>query len=343
MTVSRLSFLGTAIVLLTCLACSSRPESRVVTRTPEAPPARPEPTVAISERVPTVPEPVPEPIAECLVPGVPFDASRLPKPGPGKTIVAGVTFRETTLARDGVPMTLWIYTPEPLPAKKLACVLIAPAGTPLVHGVGLTDEDRDEHLPYAKDGYAVVAYSLDGGVDTDPGMTFKEGVKAFLAADLGIANARAALDYVAAQLPEIDVTRVVVAGHSSAGTLALQLAENEPRVKAAIAYAPVVNLESWSRLDLDALDIPEVREAQMRLSPDRGISRLACPTFLFHADDDSNVLTRQIEGFAEELRKVNGRTVYETVPTGEHYSSMIDEGIPKALAWLRAQPDIHSN
>ena len=60
---------------------------------------------------------------------------------------------------------LWIYLPEK-PKGKLPLILIAPAGSPLFHGMALAQDDEYEHIPYARAGFAVVAYELDG--DTGP-------------------------------------------------------------------------------------------------------------------------------------------------------------------------------
>ena len=58
---------------------------------------------------------------------------------------------------------LWIYEPEG--SEKRPCILIAPAGSTLMEGMSLGEEDQDEHVPYVQAGFVVIAYSLDGGSD----------------------------------------------------------------------------------------------------------------------------------------------------------------------------------
>ncbi|MFN7975546.1 MAG: prolyl oligopeptidase family serine peptidase [Acidobacteriota bacterium] len=333
---ARIALLGVAVVLATD-GCSDTSATKVASSSRARPRLIEQPEPASSPAA-TPGTPIP-----ALPQAPPFDAASAPMPGGPQTVVEGVSLRIAKFQRGGEPMTLWIYEPDPLPERKLPCVLVAPAGTPLVYGNELGKGDMVEHVPYAERGYAVVAYSLDGPVARGaPDSVFDVGARKFLAAELGVANARAAIDYIAAQLPEIDPARIAVAGHSSAATLALQVAENEPRVKAAIAYAPVVDLMSrFKPEDLEALAIPGLGDALKRMSPDAGISKLQCPTFLFHADDDTNVKSEELAGFVEKLKSLNTRAVYETVEEGEHYDSMIEQGIPKALAWLKSLPEIN--
>ena len=103
----------------------------------------------------------------------------------------GVTVRELVLDRNGVAMTVWIYRPaRPAPAAGRPVVLIGAAGTPLFWGMALGDGDRAEHLPWAKQGYLVVAYSLDGHVaNAEDDAQTRAGVRAFLGARAGLDNA----------------------------------------------------------------------------------------------------------------------------------------------------------
>ena len=106
----------------------------------------------------------------------------------------------------------------------------------------LADGDVAEHLPYARAGYAVLAFDVDGMLanrqNPTPEAIF-EAAGRFQAAQAGLVNAHIALEYVLAKVPEVDPKRITVAGHSSAGTLAVLFAEHEPRLRSCLAYAPV--------------------------------------------------------------------------------------------------------
>src|SRR5262249_32872555 len=75
-----------------------------------------------------------------------------------------------------------------------------------------------------------------------------------------------------------------------------------------------------------------------RTSPINGASRLRCPLFLFHAQDDKNVPIAESVAFVNEVRKTNPNVTFVQAQRGGHYNSMIQEGIPKAIQWLKALP-----
>jgi dienelactone hydrolase len=264
-----------------------------------------------------------------------------------KQPIFGAHFNEVILRRGDRSSKLWIYRPEPRPPGLLPCVLIAPAGTPLVHGIGLSDGDRTEHKPYVRAGMVVVAYELDGPVPEeakpDDDVTIR-GVAEFVAAEGGVKNAQDALNYVLAKIPEVDPNRIYTAGHSSAATVALHVAQHEPRIKAVAAYAPCTDPE-------DRLGEGMIRDLDQRVegfrsfvragSPFRNAAKLKCPVFLFHAPDDFNVRMSETEAFASEVRKTNPKvTFHRSVTLGGHYDPMIREGIPQGIGWLMNLPEV---
>jgi dipeptidyl aminopeptidase/acylaminoacyl peptidase len=257
-------------------------------------------------------------------------------------IVPGVLVYEARLGSGEGAGKLWVYLPERAgTAGKLPCVLVAPAGSPLVYGMRLGEGDRPEHLPYVKAGFAVVAYEIDGAVSERPSEAeVVAGARAFQAAEAGLANARQALRFVKARLPRVDPGRIYAAGHSSAATLALLVAERVPDIRACAAYAPVCDVEARVNNALGPLTaaLPGFREFIQRSSPSRNAAALRCPCFLFHADDDSNVPTAEVADFAVQLRKSNPHVTFTRVPTGDHYDSMIRDGIPRAIQWLKSLP-----
>lgn len=257
-----------------------------------------------------------------------------PALGTARALEPGVYLNDVTL-RDGT--RLWIYRPTRDVTQRLPLVLIAPAGTPLFHGMGLAAGDRPEHLPYVRAGYCVVAYSLDGPAsEQQSDWAFFRSVRAFLDARLGVSNARSALDYAVAHLA-IDPARIVSAGHSSAATLSLQVAAADPRIRACIAYAPCVDVPGFVGAEqLDALEefAPGLTRELTRRSPNALLDRLNVPVFLFGAEDDGVVAYDSVAEFARRLGETNGAVEFSDTPSGGHYDAMIDEGVPRAIEWL---------
>jgi acetyl esterase/lipase len=65
--------------------------------------------------------------------------------------------------------------------------------------------------------------------------------------------------------------------------------------------------------------------------------KIECPVFLFYAEDDAR-FAGQVRELAERLAAAGKKVTAEHVPKGGHYQSMIDEGIPRAIQWLKSLP-----
>lgn len=263
-----------------------------------------------------------------------------PPLGISQTIEPGIERYEVLLPRGDHPEKLWIYLPWQAQKKKVPCLFIGPAGSHMFDGNTLGDGDVPEHLPYVRAGYAVVAYEVDGELPPHPSnQQAEEAARAFQAADAGIANARAAIDYTLAKVPSVDPKHLYTTGHSSAASLSLLVAEYDPRIAACIAYAPCCNVPKTvgeELISVLALKLPDYRNFITLSSPNTHPEKLQVPLFLFHADDDSVESTADVSAFAAQVQQTNRRVTYVTVPSGEHYQSMIDQGIPQAIQWLQS-------
>ena len=253
--------------------------------------------------------------------------------GTPQKLADGIDFYEVTST--GMPSRkVWIYLPANRSSAKLPCVFIAPAGSPCIAGMSLGEGDQPEHLPYVRAGFAVVAYSLDGELpERMTQSAIVKAVRTFRDVDGGVGNGKAAIDYALSAVPSIDANRLYCAGHSSAATVSLLLAEHEPRIKACIAYAPIFNVTERTDAKLISIveqDIPDFSQYLTQISPSSNLNKLTCPVFLFHADDDSNVEKSTIDPYATQLQRLNPKAQYVTVPTGEHYDSMLNDGIPQS-------------
>jgi dienelactone hydrolase/DNA-directed RNA polymerase subunit RPC12/RpoP len=276
-------------------------------------------------------------------PSGPIIVPRLPELPPGAEYEPGVTVHEVWLP--GGPLAgfsgrLWLYLPTG--AKKpnsLPCVMIAPAGSSLITGKQLAEEDRPEHLPYVRQGFAVLAFELDGAIDDDhihDARALSAAVPQFLAARAGLVNAHIALRFLLAKVPQVDPERIYVAGHDSAATFAILFAEDEPRIKGCVAYAPVIDLAR--QIDpRDAAQLKRIGYSELiaNYSPKSHDSELDCPIFLFQSQADQRVSLEELEAFAERLEELDKDVALKTVPKGDHYQSMIDHGIPSGIKWLK--------
>lgn len=259
---------------------------------------------------------------------------------------SGVQLARTRLTGSGpgeqTQMNIYLPAGEHA-ARSLGCVLVAPAGTNLLVGNSLDGEDyHDETLPYAEAGFVTIQYSLDGAVadlETASDGEFSAAYKLFKAAGAGTLNTRCVIEFVKARLPEVDPTRIYTAGHSSAGTVSLLAGEYHPDVAACIAYAPCSDTEAF-HADISGafgvnLLLPGIKEFDRQFSPIGNVKKLKCPLFVFQARDDSVVEAAETKRFVHQARAHNQQVEYVEVDFGEHYDSMIQQGIPRAVQWLK--------
>lgn len=282
----------------------------------------------------------------------PWTMPALPDRGPMREFQPGVTFQEVRVGpghpAPGLPpahgMTLYFYLPpgDHQPGS-LPCVLIAPAGSILVTGMDLGEGDQQEHLPFVRAGFAVLAYSLDGNVPDLKAANdsqIRQASQQFLAAKAGLSNARVALEWLAARVPEVNTDRIYTAGHSSAATMALLLAENEPRVKKCAAFAPrcdiALNFPGPAMQSIRQA-IPEVDAFCTTYNPKPNAQKIGCPVFLFVARDDPVTPAAEIESFASTLQGLGKEASLVVVPSGGHHTPMIRQGIPRAIAFFNGQ------
>ncbi len=250
----------------------------------------------------------------------------------------------------GQTMQFRVYLPAAQsPVQSIPCVLLAPAGTNMLHGNPLDGDDyHDEALPYSEAGMAVVCFSLDGAMTADPsagdrayGLALSVAYRQFIAAKAGVVNGRNALEFVLAKLPQVNPKMIFTAGHSSAATVSLLMAANEERLAGAIAYAPITDLNI--RLKEIASDrsvrsiLPGITAYLRTGSPVTYVDRYKCPLFVFQARDDDNEPFQNTEKFVNQLNAKSAKVDFATINSGGHYDAMIHSGIPQAINWIRAQ------
>lgn len=242
-------------------------------------------------------------------------------------------------------MTMVVYMPPGQhAAHSLPCVLVAPAGTNLIVGNALDSLDYyAETEPYAAAGMVVVQYSLDGAVDIETAndSQFREAYLKFRAACAGVVNGRNALEFALQKIPEVDPQQIYCAGHSSAGTVSLLLGEHEHRIRGCLAYCPAANVEvrlnELVEQPVASILFPQIADFLKQSNPMTHIQHFKCPVFLFHARDDANTPFVDSEQFAQRAKSAGIDLTFSQTDSGGHYNSMVNEGIPRGIQWIRSQ------
>lgn len=187
--------------------------------------------------------------------------------------------------------------------RSLPSVLVAPAGTNLMHGASLNkyDDYQKESLPYAEAGMIAVQYSLDGGLpdgmsESDPNRmkALADAYPKFASSGAGVANAMRAREFTLQKIKTAAPEKLYYAGHN----LHLFLSLNSPQTKVTV---------------------------------------IRCPVFVFHARDDSNVPFQHAQAFVDQLKESKTDVTFEIVRSGDHYQPMIDQGIPAAIRWIQSR------
>lgn len=280
-----------------------------------------------------------------------FDYSEIPVPSfpdlpLGQPVGAnGVQVSEVKLQdgnQPGQTMTLRVYQPQgEFQQNSLACVLVGPAGSPLISGNSIDGSDyHDETLPYAEAGAVAITFSLDGPYGLNGvGEELRTAYTKFRDAAAGMVNCRNALEYALQKIPEVDPNKIVIAGHSSAGSLSLLFSVHEPRLAGCIAYCSAADVEA--RIDEILAEtniqwmLPGIEVFKKKSAPMNHIGKTTCPVFLFHARDDSNCPFTDSTRYHDMLQAAGKESEIKLVHFGEHYQSMIDEGIPSGIEWMR--------
>jgi dienelactone hydrolase len=258
----------------------------------------------------------------------------------------GVLLHEHVIERGASRMKVWLYLPEGARDRPAGLVAIAAAGN-VIGGMRLVLGDRPEHLPYVREGFAVVAYELDGPMEQGASdEQFLAAIDAFRQSRAGLENAGAAIDYALSVLPSGVERRLFAAGHSSAATHALLLAAEDPRIKAVAAFAPVTDLPAYLPAEFrDAVEraSPGYNAFLQWMSPMSHAETLARkPVFLFHALNDE-LPSDNTERLMAAMKPAHPASTMVLVPSGGHYDSMIRDGVPKAVSWFQQLPDTSSN
>jgi dipeptidyl aminopeptidase/acylaminoacyl peptidase len=81
--------------------------------------------------------------------------------------------------------------------------------------------------------------------------------------------------------------------------------------------------------------MPHVAEFIVQSSPRTHEQRLSCPVMIFHAADDTNVPIASSREFAKRMQAAGKDVTLKEASSGDHYDSMIEQGIPAGIAWMK--------
>ncbi len=167
--------------------------------------------------------------------------------------------------------------------------------------------DNDQSAAaYREAGIVMMFPSLRGGND-NPGI--REAFYGEIQDILAAADHLATLDYV-------DPQRIYLGGHSTGGTLALLVAEIDPRFRATFAFGPVHDVSVYGP-EMLPVAMDDAREVRLR-SPGGWLSSIRSPVYVFEGDHDAN--TDALEQMRSGNR--NPQVAFFVVPRADHFSAL---------------------
>jgi dipeptidyl aminopeptidase/acylaminoacyl peptidase len=217
----------------------------------------------------------------------------------------------------------WLFIPRGTENKPSPAVLRIPAGgnlfKPAVLGMGTIPEIE----PYVSAGYVTLVMTFRGTLDNKGNFNRSRG---------GLDDVLAALEFLKKQ-PEVDQKNIFVAGHSSAATLALRLAQCSDIPRAVAAFSPVTDYSDFFKKRLDDIS-DESRKFITDSSPVTHAAKTGCPVLLTHGNVDRVVPFSHSERMAEKLKEAKKQCEFVTIPLGDHYFSMLKAAVPLSLCWF---------
>lgn len=157
-----------------------------------------------------------------------------------------------------------------------------------------------------------------------------------------LTDVAAALERLAA-VPEVDATRIVAAGHSAGGQLALWAAAQPASLPLAgvVALAALCDLERARELDAEAVEAflggsPEAVPERYAESSPRSLLPLGVPQVLVHGALDEIVPATLSAEYAEAARAAGDEVELLLIPGADHFD-LID---PAHEAWRAAVDEL---
>jgi acetyl esterase/lipase len=231
---------------------------------------------------------------------------RGPAPQPGAYEVPPPGAKEVEYQSGGLRLKAWVNQASGEPRK--------PAVLFLHGGFAFGVEDWDQTQPFRDAGFVVMAPTLRGE-NGQPGVysLFYDEVDDVLAAAEALAG-----------LPEVDPSRLYVAGHSVGGTLALLAAMSSKQFRAAASFSGSPDHVAFVRFqeEIVAFDQNDPREFQMR-SPLAFPQSFKCPVRLYFGNQE--ILLRRSNQETARQAKSSGLDVEAASVPGDHMTAVPEE------------------
>ena len=238
--------------------------------------------------------------------------TRLMHEGPSPQLVDDIAIptgvEQITYTSGNAKMMAWLMLPK-TPGRHSA-VLFCHGGFALGNG------DEEAPRAFVDAGYIVLLPTFRGenGNSGNFEMFFGE-----------VNDAKAAIDYLAGR-NDVDTTHLFATGHSAGGTIAMLLAEIDPRLRKAAACGGCPNIRAFT----DHFHRPAFEETPYNWtdpiendlrSPALHIADLTCPLKLFYGEKERPYI-QQARSMVKPAHKLGKNVTVEVIPNASHFGAL---------------------
>lgn len=185
----------------------------------------------------------------------------------------------------GEPMGITLYLPTGAHAPhSLPCIMLSAAMFDPLEGRTSTENDVIEAAGFVENGFAVMVYDASRFSFGNRPQDAWSCVMEFMQSEGGMHFARNAMNLLEARAVMVDMNRLYAVGEGGSGTMALNLAANDKRIRAVATLSPMCDLVKHVPLkmaDLEGqLKLKGVGDFAVRNSPINRVKDLKCPVLV---------------------------------------------------------------
>jgi dienelactone hydrolase len=206
---------------------------------------------------------------------------------------------------------------------------------------GDTTNERqiEEAAGFVENGFAVMIYDTSRYSFSTRPQDEWACVMEFMQSEGGMHFARNAINLLAARAVMVDMNRLYAVGHGGAGTMALNLAANDKRIRAVATLSPMCDLVKQlgrPMADVEAkLKLKGVGDFAVRNSPINRVKDLKCPVLVL-SDPRSGTGIGDDTAFVAAMKAAGNTVAVDSIKPEEGKAFLREVLAPQVAKWLKS-------
>jgi dienelactone hydrolase len=275
------------------------------------------------------------------VPPLPFPArTTFPELG---DVQPGPIDRYTWTLNDGnlgEPMGIMLYLPAGAHApQSLPCIMLSAAMSDPLEGQTSTDRDIQEAAGFVENGFAVMIYDTSRFSFANRPQSETSCVTEFMQSEGGMHFARNAINLLAARAVMVDMNRLYAVGQGGSGTMALNLAANDKRIRAVATLSPMCDVAKHVGqpiADVEGrLKLKGIGDFAAHNSPINRVKDLKCPVLVLNEPGFGTAIGDDT-AFVAAMRTAGNPVVADSIKPEEGKVFAREVLAPQIAKWLKS-------